>query len=249
MNYKPFPEAYWENINTALKEVKSLGEPLYAAFDADGTLWDTDLGENFFHYEIDEKKVELPADPWNHYLEMKKINDDPRSAYMWLAQINNGQPLEQVKKWAKEAFDQIQPNPIFAEQLKLIHLLKSNGVQVYIVTASIKWAVEPGARALGLTDDDVIGVESEVKSGIVTDIPVFPVTYRGGKTEALLKRTQRQRPFLCSGNTIGDLELLLSATHVRLAVSAASRDDRLFKTENELLQRAHEFSWLSHRFI
>lgn len=249
MHYKPFPDAYWQKIESSLKEAKNQGITLYAAFDADGTLWDTDLGENFFQYQIDQKQIELPPDPWTHYLELKQVNNDPRSAYVWLAQINKSKSLQDVKKWAQEAFDQIQPNPIFSEQLKLIHWLKSQGVQIYIITASIKWAVEPGARALGLTEDNVLGVETEVHNGIVTDIPVHPITYRIGKTEALLKKTNRQRPFLCAGNTIGDLELLLSATHVQLAVSASSRDDRLFKAENELLQKAHEFSWLSHRFI
>jgi HAD superfamily phosphoserine phosphatase-like hydrolase len=249
MNYKSFPDVYWQKIESSLNELKATGQPIYAAFDADGTLWDTDLGENFFHYQIEEKQVALPPDPWTYYLELKKLNNDPRAAYVWLAQINQSKPLEQVRKWAQQAFDQIQPNPIFSEQQKLIQLLKKNGVQVYVVTASIKWAVEPGARALGLTDDQVIGVETEVKNGLVTDIPVYPITYRAGKTEALLRKTQDQRPFLSSGNTVGDLELLLSATHIRLAVSAASRDDRLFKTENELMQKAEEFNWLSHRFV
>ncbi len=249
MHYKPYPDAYWQKIETALKEVKARGEPLYAAFDADGTLWDTDLGENFFQYQIDQNQVELPKDPWDHYYNLKKVDNDPRSAYMWLAQINKSKPLDQVKAWAQEAFNLVQPNPIFSEQLKLIHYLKSNGVQIYIVTASIKWAVEPGARALGLTEDNVIGVETEVQNGLVTDIPVLPVTYRLGKTEALMKKTNKQRPFLCAGNTIGDLELLLSATHIQLAVSAASRDDRIFGNERELLQKAVEFNWLGHRFI
>lgn len=249
MHYKSFPDTYWQKIESSLKEAKAKGDPLFAAFDADGTLWDTDLGENFFQYQIDGKHVDLPQDPWNHYLELKKVNNDPRQAYTWLAQINKAQPLAQVKKWAKEAFDQIQPNPVFSEQLKLIHFLKSNGVQIYIVTASIKWAVEPGAHALGLTDDNVIGVETEIQHGVVTDIPIHPVPYRLGKAEALLAKTNKQRPFLCVGNTIGDLELLMSATDIQLAVSASSRDDRLFKTENDLLQKAHEFGWLSHRFI
>ena len=166
-----------------------------------------------------------------------------------MAQINKGKPLAEIKKWAEEAFIEIQPNPIFAEQRKLIQLLQSHDVKIFIVTASIKWAVEPGARALGLTDDAVIGVETEVIDGIITDSPVYPVTYRNGKTEAFFKKTGNVRPFLSAGNTTGDLELLLSATHIQLAVSAASRDDRLFKTENELLQKATEFGWLGHRFV
>ncbi len=249
MNYKSFPDVYWQKIEAAISECKSKGSPIYAAFDADGTLWDTDLGENFFNYQVEHKKVELPSDPFNYYLELKQVNNDPRAAYLWLAQINKGKSTSEIKTWAQEAFDEIEPNPIFAEQKKLIQMLQSHGVKIFIVTASIKWAVEPGARALGLADDDVIGVETEIKEGIITDLPVYPVTYRNGKTEALFKKTGNVRPFLAAGNTTGDLELLLSASHIQLAVSAASRDDRLFKTESELQQKANEFGWLSHRFV
>lgn len=249
MNYKSFPSEYWSEINTVIQDHKAKNLPLFAAFDADGTLWDTDLGENFFHYQIDQKLVPLPPDPFNHYLEMKKINNDPRDAYAWLAQINDGVELSQVRKWAQEAFDSIQPKPIFSEQKKLIDLLKQHQVQIYIVTASIKWAVEPGARALGLTDENVIGIETLVQNNRVTREKVYPITYRQGKTEAFLARTSGARPFLASGNTIGDYELLQSATHIHLAVSAASRDDRLFKSENELLTKAEENNWWRHRFI
>lgn len=249
MNYKPYSSEIWSQIKSVVQQAKQKNEKLIAAFDADGTLWDTDLGENFFHYQIDQKHCVLPPDPFNHYLEMKKINNDPRPAYVWLAQINKGHAVEKVQKWAQEAFDLIQPRPIFGEQKALIDYLKSEGAEIYIVTASIKWAVEPGALALGLTADSVIGVCTVVENGVITDQPMYPITYRDGKTEALLAHTRNVKPFLASGNTMGDYELLQAATHVKLAVSAASRDDRLFKTEFELQQKAQENNWLSHRFI
>ena len=168
---------------------------------------------------------------------------------MWLAQINAGQSLENVRKWSEQAFKEIEPNPIFSEQKKLIDLLKSHGAQIFIVTASIKWAVEPGARALGLSDEQVIGIETQVKDGIIGLEKVLPITYRQGKAEALLKKTSNQPPFICAGNTLGDYELLLSSTHLKLAVSAASRDDRLFKSENDLQTMATEKNWWRHRFI
>ncbi len=249
MNYKSFPPDFWQKLEQTIIELKSKNSDLIAAFDADGTLWDVDLGENFFQYQIDHKQVQLPADPWNHYFELKKVNDDPRPAYVWLAQINAGQSVEQVRKWADAAFASIVPSPLFSEQKKLIEVLQSHGVKIYIVTASIKWAVEPGARAMGLTGDQVIGVETVIKNGIIGQEPALPITYRAGKTDALLKATNNRRPFLCSGNSIGDFELLQSATHIQLAVSAASRDDRLFKSENELFAKAHELGWWNHRFI
>lgn len=249
MKYKSYPPAYWNQIELTLKRLKSESVPLIAAFDADGTLWDIDLGENFFQYQIDNKQVPLPTDPWNHYFEMKKVDDDPCNAYVWLAQINAGKKLSEVQNWAQKAFDEIQPKPIFSEQKKLIDLLLKNSVQVYIVTASIKWAVEPGARALGLTSENVIGVETEVVDGVITDKAILPITYRQGKVDALLKKTSQKLPFLCSGNSIGDYELLKCATHLQLAVSAASRDDKLFKSENELSQKAQQHNWWSHRFV
>ena len=248
MNYKPYPTEFWSSIEKTILELKVAQKPLIAAFDADGTLWDTDLGENFFNYQIDHKQVALPQSPFDHYVEMKKINNDPRAAYVWLAQINQGKSLAQVREWAQQAFESIKPKPIFSEQQRLIDLLKGHGTKIYIVTASIKWAVEPGAIAIGLSADDVIGVETAVKDGIITDTPVLPITYRAGKVEALLAQS-KQAPFLACGNTMGDFELLQSATHLRLAVSAASRDDRLFKTELELANEAKNKNWMQHRFI
>lgn len=249
MNYRNFPSDFWNQIEATIESLKSKNSPMIAAFDADGTLWDTDLGENFFQYQIDQKHVALPTDPWNHYYQLKKIDNDPRNAYVWLAQINAGIAESELQQWAQQAYDLIEPKPIFSEQKKLVALLLKHGVQVYIVTASIKWAVVPGAIALGLTSANVIGVETKVEQGKITSEAILPITYRLGKVEALLKKTNGMRPFFCTGNTIGDYELLQNASHIRLAVSAASRDDKLFKAENELQQKADENMWWRHRFI
>ncbi len=250
MNYKNFPSEFWQHIEKTIFDLQQKSnEPLIAAFDADGTLWDTDLGENFFQYQIDHQHVPLPPEPYQEYLDKKIINNDPRSAYVWLAQINNGKSLEQVRSWAEHAFSEILPPPIFSEQKKLIDLFLKNNVQIYIVTASVKWAVEPGAKALGLKNENVIGVETAVIDNVISDVAILPITYRQGKVDALLKVTNGIRPFFASGNSSGDIELLESATHVRLAVSAASRDDKLFKSEKELAEIAAEKKWFTHRFI
>ena len=252
MNYKNFPNEYWSQIEAEIIKLKnnnSADLPLVAAFDADGTLWDIDLGENFFQFQIDNKQIPLPQDPWAHYYEMKKVNNDPCDAYVWLAQINQHIKLSELQSWAQAAYDSIEPKPIFSEQKKLIEFFLKHSVQIYIVTASIKWAVEPGARALGLTSDQVIGVETKIVNGLLTSEPILPITYRQGKVDALLKKTKNIKPFFCAGNSIGDYELLLSSTKFKLAVSAASRDDKLFKSENELFVKASENNWWRHRFI
>lgn len=250
MNYKPYPETFWTKVETTIKSLKSNGsQPLVAAFDADGTLWDTDLGENFFQFQIDHQCVPLPTNPFNYYLELKKKNGDPREAYTWLAQINKDQNIADVRKWSQTAYDELTPFPLFSEQKKLIDLFLENQVQIYIVTASVSWAVEPGALALGIPADNVVGIQTMIKDNHVTLEPVLPITYRQGKADALLKKTNGIRPFFCCGNTTGDTELLAAATHLQLAVSAASRDDHLFQTENQLRLIAEKNNWLSHRFI
>lgn len=247
MNYKSFSDSFWQHLEATLQNLKQQNIPLYAAFDADGTLWDTDLGENFFQYQIDRKLVVLPPHPFDHYLTLKKEN--PTGAFAWLAQINKDQPLEIVNKWADEAFKTIQPNPIFKDQKKLIDYLLKEKVQIFIVTASITWAVQAGAKFLGLDPSCVIGVQTEIHNGLITDKTEFPITYKKGKVDALLLKTNNNYPFLASGNSMGDYELLKSATQISLAVSASSPDDPLFKTEQELQNIAITHNWFHHRFI
>ena len=249
MKYKEYPKNIWDQVNKTLDLVQKSNPSPIAAFDADGTLWDVDLGENFFQYQIDNQLVPLPPNPWDHYLEMKKINNDPRAAYLWLAQICKGVSIEQVRAWSRTAFQKIKPDPIFDQQQKLIELFLSRKVRVFIVTASIKWAVEPGAEYLGLSADQVLGIETEIKNNYVTEKQSGVITYKEGKVEALLQKSGGEKAFFCSGNTEGDLALLESATNLRLVVSAASRDDHNFKTESKMLNLAEAKGWLSHRFV
>lgn len=247
MKYKDYSTELWNRINTSLDQILKEDSSPVAAFDADGTLWDTDLGENFFQYQIENKLVELPKNAWEYYQGMKAEN--PPKAYLWLAQICKNHSLAQVHIWAQDAVKNHFPLPVFFEQKKLIDLFLARGVQIYIITASVKWAVEPGAEILGLQKDQVIGVETEIKDGLISETQKGLITYRQGKVDALLEKTKGKKPFFCSGNTMGDFQLLQNSTHLSLAVSAASRDDKLFKTEQELQQNAQQFGWQAHRFI
>lgn len=247
MKYKDYSTEIWSRINTTLDQVLKEDSSPVAAFDADGTLWDIDLGETFFHYQIDNKLVELPPHAFQVYEDMKAEN--PQKAYLWLAQVCQGKKLEQIHEWAVQAVKEQAPLPIFSEQKKLIDLFISRGVQVYIITASVKWAVEPGAELLGLTKNNVLGVETLIQDGLITTQQKGLITYRQGKVDALLEVTKGRRPFFATGNTMGDYQLMQSATHLSLAVSAASRDDKLFKTERELQEKALELGWITHRFI
>ncbi len=249
MKYKEFSPEFEEQFEEALKNaLKGKNQPV-AAFDADGTLWDTDLGENFFQYQIDQQLVPLPPDPWKHYRDLKKKNHDPSEAYLWLAQILAGVSEGTMRQWARAAVDTYDPLPVFAPQKKLIQRLLRANIRVFIVTASVKWAVDPGASFLELSPENVIGIETEIENGKVTDRQKGLITYKNGKPRALLERTNGQRPFFCSGNSNGDIELLESATHLQLCVSAAPETSELFAKEQELFHHADKHGWHKHRLV
>lgn len=241
-----FPEDRFQSLLDAVdRAIDTTPGPHYAAFDADGTLWAADLGEGLFQYQIEKKLVPLPPHPWEHYEQLKKTASH-EIAFLWLAQINAGVPLSQVREWAHQAVRAMHPVPTFEFQKRLIDHLRGRKVRVFIVTASIKWAVEPGAQLFGLTFDDVIGIRTGVDSnGIVTDQQFGPITWRRGKVDGLLLETQGKSPLFASGNTEGDLALLESATHVRLTVASAQTGHLNFPTEQKLRAIAHERGWHS----
>lgn len=222
--------------------------PHYAAFDADGTLWDSDLGEQFFQYQIDH--CDLPTlknvDPWQYYEETKKA--DPIKAYLWLAQISKGQSLEQVRAWAKKSVEKSGAR-VFESQKKMIAWLQSVGVEVFIVTASIQWAVEPAGFLAGVPFENVMGIQTRVDDdGIVTDEQEGPITWRQGKAEALLARTKGVAPVFCAGNTLGDISLIETSVGAKLCIQTQIEENGLFEEEQKLFEHAKEHGWPIHHF-
>ncbi len=242
---KPFPPEKFKSLLLDLERMRPSGRAV-AAFDADGTLWNTDMGEAFFEFIIQNKLVPLPQDPWGHYTHLKD-EVSHTEAYVWLAQILRGVPLATVRTWAESSVAE-RPLPLFAEQMRVLDKLRALKVEIYIVTASITWAVEPAAKRIGVPIENVIGIETAIANGLVTDKPHGVVTYREGKAEAILARTGGLAPYFASGNTEGDRWLLEGALALRLVVSSAPEGTENYPTEHTMLALANERGWYSHRY-
>lgn len=225
--------------------IRERPKPWIAAFDADGTLWDTDVGEEFFEYQIQNKLVQLPPNPWQVYKDKKQVN--ACEGLMWLAQINAGKKESQVRDWATQCVRESKTIKALAAQKMLIDELRALGVEIYVVTASAKWAVEPAALLYGVDADHVLGMITVVKDGVVTAEPILPYTWVEGKPKALIAKTGAA-PILAAGNTMGDIHLLQSATHVALAVKSHGPAEPLFQTESELQREAKNRGWFYHQF-
>lgn len=225
-------------------------EGAVAAFDADGTLWDFDIAEVLFQYEIDHALVALPADPWGHYHALKA--EHPPRAYAWLAGLHAGKTVTEVHAWTREALKETPP-PVFRSIERLFEFLKKRNVEIFVVSASTQWAVEVGIKAFGLSPDRALGVGNEVDhNGLITEKLIEPVTWRAGKREALKLRVGERPIVFCAGNTMGDAELLGCSDGAALAVKASTLDghyqSELLSTERELQALAEKNGWYAHEF-
>lgn len=250
MSVNDYQVSFIKKIDSVLKEKTSqnCNEPLFAAFDADGTLWQDDVGELFFDYQIKNCSLNLPEEPW-HFYENLKSSGKYHEAYLWLAQINKGQTLAQVRNWAQDCFERNKQSfNFFGPQKVLIELLRSYGVEIYIVTASVKWGVEPFANYYNIDINHVLGVKTKVLDGLLSDIGEGYITCGEGKSQALLEHTKGIKPFLCAGNTLGDEALIALATHFPIAVTSYKLSHKFFKVEDKLQVKAHLHGWTCHQF-
>ncbi len=238
-------------IEQALEQERGTNPRPIAAFDADGTLWSHDMGEGFFQYQVKQGYINANLgsvrDAWEHYRELKS-SKNTETGLMWLAQVNRGFSIEQVRAWASEYLRSISPVRVFPEQQHLIQWLLQQNVQVYVVTASIKWSVEPGAGLFKIPFEQVLGFRTEIRDGIVTDIPEGQRTWREGKATGLLEATNNTKPFLSCGNSNGDEFLLRCSSNIRLAVRSHPKGHELFPQEEYLNDIARKNNWLHYEF-
>ena len=170
-------------------------------------------------------------------------------AYLWLAQISAGKSLQQVRQWAKECVEKNGAR-VFESQKQWISWLQAQGVKVFIVTASIQWAVEPAGQLVGIPFENVLGIQTAIDDkGLVTKAQYGPITWRKGKAEALLRRTYGKQPVFCAGNTYGDISLLETSAGGRLCVQTQVEENGLWEEESKLSQHAQENSWPLHHFF
>lgn len=223
-------------------------ERLIAAFDADGTLWGFDCGEAFLSYLQDQEVLgPISGKSPVEFYESMRWGGETKKALKWLAQISAGRTLEEVRKMAAHCFDSEEKVPVFPDMRDLINKLKSSGFEVYIVSASPKWAVEAAAVHVGVDKSHVIGLMTKIQNNKLTEEMDGPVTSGEGKVEALLHTTQGFNPTFAAGNTHSDLPLMESA-QIRLAIASSEASHPLFKVEQEVQALAKEKAWYFQEF-
>ena len=236
-----------KKIKDELEKIIQTTNKSQAAFDADGTLWPCDIGKNFFQYQISNKLLKDKCeDPRAEFDKLRKEKGQ-KAALLWLAQVQSGTPLKTMNKWVQD-FLKENTSPIFEFQQEIIYWLLKKKVQVFIVSSSLQWVLDQALPLKGypITKENIIGVETKIKNGVITDELNLPAPVGPDKVGAFQKRTKNTSPIFASGNTLADQDLLESATHLRLVISTATRRERNYESEQKLLELAKNKKWFSY---
>jgi phosphoserine phosphatase len=95
------------------------------------------------------------------------------------------------------------------EMKELYSVLRANGFDVWVCTASFQGTVQAIAgRVYDVPADHVVGIRLETRAdGSFTDRVVFPITYRQGKVDNI-KASLPRLPILTGGDSDTDVEML-----------------------------------------
>lgn len=210
-----------------------------ACFDADGTLWDEDLGEAFLRWLVAGKHltaVDCDADVWAEY--ERRVHENRSAGYAWAVAAMAGLAEQDVVRWSRQlaaAWPNYRP-----AMTALMHGLMSEGFEVWIVSASNRWTIGAAAERIGLSIERALGIESEVHEGKLTSRVREPMTSEAGKV-AVIEQVIGARPLLAFGDSFGDLAML---EHCE-APLVATRGNR---PATPLVELAQERGWAVHAF-
>lgn len=229
------PRRRWSPaIHAALSALlEEPGDGRIAAFDFDQTCITGDIGESLL--------LALGPDVLAEYQRLDATQGHEVS-YPWCAAALGGRSRAEledlVARTSQSCLDaaSIRIRPEIAD---LQRSLRARGWQVWVVTASARHAVLPLAARYDVPPDHVLGMELREEHDWVHPEVVGTITYRQGKVDALIEATGRT-PDLAAGDSITDLELLLSATHALLLDRGAPHMQQHAEREDWWVQPAFQ---------
>lgn len=200
------------------------GEPV--VFDADGTLWRGDVGEDFLRWALHRRVFE------GRYETYEALHaESPPRAYAWAVEVMAETREDELLAHARAFFAERFAGRIFPWVRPFLAKLRAQ--EVWICSASPRWVVLPGAEALGIAPERVIGVSCEVRDGRLTGEVSPPVPAGPGKVAWL--RKHGVTPALAAGNGELDRELLEFSRH-QLVISPPD-------SANGLVRHARALGW------
>ncbi|MBI5883365.1 MAG: HAD-IB family phosphatase [Elusimicrobia bacterium] len=234
----PQTPAWSEENARALEAFLDKGPAGPVVFDADGTLWADDVGGAFLRWLVAERKL-VNADGKDLYADYEaRMRRDKARGCAFAATVMEGMKEDEVRRLAEEFFSRHFFGRIYKPMAELVERLRASGRQVWIVSASNRWIASAGAEYLGIEPERVLGIDLEVKDGVLTGKTRRPIPYASGKVAAIKKSIGR-RPALAVGGSSGDAAMLRYSGGPAVLVIHGDR------TDPKLLKLGRKKGWLT----
>jgi phosphatidylglycerophosphatase C len=203
-------------------------------FDADGTLWRGDVGEDFLRFLGTEGKLPRHPEPGVYERYERIVARDPTEGYAFAVAVMADLDDAQLAAQGRDFFQRRYAGRTFTFVRPLLSALAAAGHLVWVCSASPRWLVSAGAETLGIPSSRVIAVDCELEHGRLTARVLRPLPCGEGKVECL--KAKGLAPALGVGN--GDLDLPMLA-YAQSALVVAP----LGEPGNGLVRAAAERGW------
>jgi phosphoserine phosphatase len=203
------------------------------AFDADGTLWSGDVGDDVFHWATKNellRKEALDALAREARAHAIDASGNPsavavrlfgayvagtypeRSAYALMTWCYAGFTVAELRALAREAFEQTElVRRLHGELAPILSFARDAGIRVAVVSASPLPIVREAVRLWDLAEDKVIACAPALDSETILDHLAAPVPYAEAKPRALRAVFPTAELLASFGDNVFDIELLVSA--------------------------------------
>ncbi|MCB9728932.1 MAG: haloacid dehalogenase-like hydrolase [Deltaproteobacteria bacterium] len=232
-------ESVWRAVGRA---VESAGERALWVFDADGTLWDGDLGEVHLDTLADEGLVKAPEGfPSAFAAYRARCELDASEGYAYAASMMGGMDVATARASAERAWARHR-GYVLAAVRALFDAARSRS-EVWIVSASNRFAIEAAAQELGLAPERVIAMTNGLEGERLLETIRDPRPNGAGKVRCIETFIGR-RPTVAVGNSIHDAEML-DAAELGVLVRAVDAGGVPEPWPDALASRAARGGWLT----
>jgi phosphoserine phosphatase len=211
----------------------SAAGPCALAFDADGTLWSGDVGDDVFRFavahgrlreearnEIEREAVERGFEVFTdvnrtaeHLFDMYVAGRYPeREMCELMTWCYAGHSLEEMRDLALEALKAASHAERLHEELRpILDFVRGRGARTVVISASPRVTVEQATRLWGFEPEDIAASTPQVAGGVIASGMSGSVPYAGAKVVAGRALLGSARWVASFGDNVFDVEMMLEA--------------------------------------